>query len=234
VPVFRLTSDIVFPPPEHAEPNGLLAVGGDLSPVRLLNAYRQGIFPWYAPGEPLLWWSPSPRLVLFPEHFHLSRRLARTLRGGRFTISADRCFDKVMVGCAQSRLAGGESTWITGEMREAYGLMHRLGYAHSLECWQDDRLVGGLYGLALDRMFFGESMFSLVSDASKAALAVMAAKALDLGISCIDCQMRTDHLLSLGARELDRHDFQLLLRQYVQCLEPRPLWGEMLRTPAPA
>ncbi len=222
--IFRLTDDVFFPPPDMAETNGLLAIGGDLSPVRLLNAYRQGIFPWYAEGEPLLWWSPDPRMVLLPDHFHLSRRLARTLRSGRFSLTADRCFARVIARCANTRLANREGTWITQEMQEAYCLMHDLGYAHSVECWEEETLVGGLYGMALDQVFFGESMFSLTADASKAALAALARHAGELDIALIDCQMRTDHLLRLGAREIPRTNFLRLLQHHINHIEPQPRW----------
>ncbi|OQX10805.1 MAG: leucyl/phenylalanyl-tRNA--protein transferase [Desulfobulbaceae bacterium A2] len=224
MPIYALTDNIYFPPPDTAEANGLLAFGGDLSPVRLLNAYRLGIFPWYSEGEPILWWSPDPRLVLLPAEFHLSRRLARTLRGGRFTVSADRCFAQVIARCAATRLANREGTWITQEMQEAYCLMHTLGYAHSVECWQDGCLVGGLYGMALDQVFFGESMFSLAPDASKAALATLVYHAEKLRIGMIDCQMRTEHLLRLGAVEMPRADFQRRLQHLACHIEPQPPW----------
>ncbi len=224
MPVFRLSHDIIFPPIEYAEPDGLLAVGGDLSPARLLTAYRQGIFPWYSEGEPLLWWSPAPRLVLFPEKFHLPRRLGRTMRKGVFTVSADTAFAEVITACGELRKASGEGTWITEEMRRAYIRLHELGYAHSVECRQDGELAGGLYGVCLDRLFFGESMFSRKRDASKVALATLAAHAEELNIRAIDCQMTTSHLLGFGAKELTRDEFQDLLERFIQVIAPQKKW----------
>ncbi len=174
MPLFRLhKNDFSFPSPSFAEPDGLLAVGGDLSPARLLEAYRLGIFPWYSEKDPLLWWSPDPRLVLFPARFHLTRRLARTMRSQKFAMSVDSVFAEVIATCANIRRRGECGTWITPEMQEAYIILHELGYAHSLECWLNGKLVGGLYGFCLDQVFFVESMFSVVSDASKLALAML-------------------------------------------------------------
>ncbi len=208
MPVFQLPREILFPDPEFAEPDGLLAVGGDLSTERLLEAYRQGIFPWYSQGEPLLWWSPAPRLILVPEEFHLPKRLARTLRQQTFTLTADTVFSRIVTECAETRLRTGEDTWITDDMKKAYIRLHELGFAHSIECWQADTLVGGLYGVCLDRFFFGESMFSLVSNASKVALATLVAQCKIKGIRIIDCQMTTAHLIRFGAREVSRDMFR--------------------------
>ena len=224
MPVFQLTEDIIFPSPDLAEPNGLLAVDGDLSPARLLTAYRAGIFPWYSPGEPILWWSPAPRLVLFPGEFHLSRRVARIIRQNYFSVSADSSFQKVITTCAAIRRKKGEGTWITPEMLRAYCHLHELGFAHSIECWRDGRLVGGLYGVCLDRVFFGESMFSLETNASKVALAFLVEHAKTGAIELIDCQMTTQHLLSLGARELSRTFFQNHLRDYIKEIKPQKKW----------
>ncbi len=224
MPVFQLSRDIIFPLPEHAEPDGLLAVGGDLSPARLLAAYSQGIFPWYSDGEPILWWSPAPRLVLYPDEFHLPRRLARTMRGNTFTVTADTGFREVIENCARIRTEAGEGTWITDEMQEAYSLLHELGFAHSIECRQEDRLVGGLYGVCLDRVFFGESMFTRVRDASKVALARLVGHARAEGIRLIDCQMTTAHLVRFGARELSRQRFQEELQRYVREIRPQKKW----------
>ena len=189
-----------------AEPNGLLAAGGALTPEWLLAAYRKGIFPWFCPGEPILWWSPDPRLALVPSEMHVSHSLRRTLRKGRFEVRFDTAFAKVIAACAEPREPGG-GTWITSEMQRAYVRMHELGYAHSVESWDGDQLVGGLYGIALGRVFYGESMFSRRSDASKVALAHLARYLDLLGFAVIDCQMTTSHLLSLGAREIARSEF---------------------------
>jgi leucyl/phenylalanyl-tRNA---protein transferase len=205
-----------FPPLEQAleEPAGLLAAGGDLSPQRLLAAYRRGIFPWYSPGQPVLWWSPDPRAVLFPDEFHCSRSLAKRLRHGSFAPSLDRDFGAVIDGCAAPRAAS-PGTWITSEMRAAYLELHRLGAAHSIEIWHDGVLSGGLYGVRLGGVFFGESMFSRERDASKAALAHLVAVCRCNGLAVIDCQLPSRHLLSLGARTIPRSQFQALLCEHV-------------------
>ncbi|PIE55635.1 MAG: leucyl/phenylalanyl-tRNA--protein transferase [Desulfobulbus propionicus] len=224
MPVFRLPEEYIFPRPERAEPDGLLAIGGDLEPARLIAAYRHGIFPWYAEGEPLLWWSPSPRLVLFPEEFHLPRRLARTLRQQRFTITADTAFEEVIASCAASPGRPNQETWITSDMQQAYCRLHILGYAHSLECWEKERLVGGLYGIALDRVFFGESMFTAKNDGSKACLTTLVSHASALNIELIDCQMTTAHLQRFGAREISRRHFQELLHRAITVCAPQKKW----------
>ena len=204
-----------FPALEHAlrEPNGLLCAGGDLSPQRLLAAYRHGVFPWYSPGEPILWWSPDPRMVLVPGEFRLTRSLRRTLRNGRHEIRLDSAFPEVMRACAHARRKGQAGTWISESMQIAYGRLHELGYAHSVETWLDDTLVGGLYGMAIGRMFYGESMFSFATDASKIALAHLVSFLEAQGYGLIDCQMNTAHLASLGAREVARSEFIARLRQ---------------------
>jgi leucyl/phenylalanyl-tRNA---protein transferase len=196
-----------FPPVETAlkDPNGLLAAGGDLSPDRLLDAYRRGIFPWSGPDEPMLWWSPDPRMVLFVQELHISRSLRRRLRGG-FTVTADTAFAAVVEGCAGPR-AEANGTWITPEVIEAYAELGRLGHAHSIETWMDGELAGGLYGVAIGRMFYGESMFSRKSDASKIALVHLVRQLERWGFEMIDCQMSTGHLATLGAREIRRRDF---------------------------
>ena len=197
-----------FPPVEQAliEPNGLLAAGGDLSPERLLDAYARGIFPWFNEEDPVLWWSPDPRMVLFPRELHISRSLRRAIRAGRFSVTLDGAFDAVMDGCAAPRMDQG-GTWITGEMMGAYSRLAQLGFAHSVETWEDTELVGGLYGVALGRVFYGESMFSRRSDASKVALAHLARQLERWNFVLIDCQMTTKHLASFGAREIPRADF---------------------------
>lgn len=204
-----LTAAHEFPPLATAlsEPNGLLAVGGDLAPERLLAAYRRGIFPWYSPGEPILWWSPDPRMVLFPAEFKVSRSLSRTLRRGGYEVRLDTAFARVIAACAQTPRRGQHGTWIVPEMQAAYRRLHELGLAHSVETWVDGELVGGLYGIALGRMFYGESMFSWRSDASKIAVAHLARYLERLGFGMVDCQMHTAHLASLGAREIPRDDF---------------------------
>ncbi|MDO5674228.1 MAG: leucyl/phenylalanyl-tRNA--protein transferase [bacterium] len=222
--VFQLNQYPVFPPADLAEPEGLLAVGGDLSPLRLLEAYRQGIFPWYEPGEAILWWSPQPRLVLFPQKMHVSRRLQRTIASGRFTLSADSAFAQVIAACAAIPRRDGRGTWLGADMQAAYILLHELGFAHSVECRQDGVLVGGLYGLCLDRVFFGESMFSAVTDASKIALAGLVQAAPRLNIELIDCQVSSGHLLRLGAEEIERDHFLRLLRRLIHRPEPQEKW----------
>ena len=207
-----------FPPLELAlsEPNGLLCAGGDLTAQRLLEAYRHGIFPWYAKGEPILWWSPDPRMVLVPSEFKLSRSLLRTLRSGRYEIRLDSDFPAVIHACAKARRKSQSGTWITPEMQAAYIALHELGYAHSVETWVDGVLVGGLYGLAIGTMFYGESMFSHVSDASKIALAHLAHYLDAQGFGLIDCQMNTTHLASLGAREIPRAAFVARLQELTE------------------
>lgn len=206
-----------FPAVERAldQPNGLLAVGGCLSSVRLRNAYRHGVFPWYNEGEPILWWSPDPRLVLAPDDLHVSKSLAKLLRQGRFTFSYDACFEAAIDACAEPRPYA-QGTWLVPEMRRAYLELHRQGLAHSFEAWHEQRLVGGLYGVAIGRMFFGESMFSRESNASKAAFAYAAECLRQWDYACIDCQVYTGHLASLGAREIPRKEFKRLLGLYIE------------------
>lgn len=208
-----------FPPVETAldEPNGLLAVGGCLSARRLVNAYRSGVFPWFGKDEPILWWSPDPRLILHPENIKISRSLGKRLRRGEFRFSFDVCFDRVMDACAEPRdYASG--TWITGEMKRAYSNLFDLGLAHSFEAWQEEALVGGLYGVSVGRVFFGESMFHHVTDASKAAFAFACDCLKRWGYVLIDCQVYTRHLASLGAEEIPRSEFVKLLQIY--CEQP--------------
>lgn len=228
-----LESVDAFPPLEQAliEPNGLLCAGGDLSAQRLLLAYRQGIFPWYSVGEPILWWSPDPRMVLVPSEFKISRSLQRTLRAGTYQIQLDSNFPAVMRFCAQTPRNGQIGTWITAEIQEAYGKLHKLGFAHSVETWMNGKLVGGLYGLAIGKMFYGESMFSHATDASKLALAHLTRFLTEQGFGLIDCQMNTPHLASLGAREIPRSEFitQLLALTAVLPLNGRwPIDGASL------
>lgn len=216
-----------FPAVETAlvDPDGLLCAGGDLSPARLLEAYRRGIFPWYSEGQPILWWSPDPRTVLFPGEFKVSRSLEKTLRNRGFTTSVDRAFGAVMERCADPGLRP-EGTWISPQMRSAYLRLHELGFAHSIETWDGEALVGGLYGVALGRVFFGESMFSVVRDASKVALHALVGSLLERGYRLVDCQVASAHLLTLGARALPRREFVRELDAAIGDLQPDPSWRE--------
>lgn len=196
-----------FPNPKEASDEGLLAYGGDLEPNRILTAYRKGIFPWYAEGDPILWWSPDPRLLLYPSGFITRKSFARILRRAKFTVTFDRVFSEVIAYCGAVPREGQNGSWLLPEMQEAYIKLHDMGFAHSVEVFEDDRLVGGLYGLAMGRAFFGESMFSLVSDASKVAFRALSDVLGGKGYDFIDCQMRTEHLVSLGAVEVGRNRY---------------------------
>lgn len=224
MPVFRLPNDFMFPDPDLAEENGLLAVGGDLQPQRLILAYQHGIFPWYSEDDPILWWFTSPRLVLFPEKFHLSKRLARYMKKPLYRVTMDEAFEEVIRLCAFTRKQSGEETWITDEMEAAYISLHKLGYAHSVECWKDNELAGGLYGIALDRVFFGESMFSILPNSSKIALAVLVRFLRKREFSLIDCQMTTNHLLQFGACEISGDKFRHYLRNSINTIQPDGYW----------
>ena len=208
--IFRLDSDPYSDFPDvslaEVEPNGLLAVGGDLSPMRLINAYRHGIFPWFSEGEPILWWSPDPRTVLFPDKIKVSRSLRKSLRSGKFRVTYDRAFLQVIKACAKPR-AGSPGTWLVPEMIDAYTELYRLGMAHSVEVWQQEHLVGGLYGVAIGSVFYGESMFSRVSDSSKVALVHLCQTLSAMDFKMIDCQVYTTHLIRLGAEEIPRQQF---------------------------
>ena len=222
--------DLRFPPVEQASPEGLLAVGGDLRHERLLEAYRHGIFPWYSDDQPILWWSPDPRTVLFPEKLHISRSLKRSLRPGLFSITLDTCFRDVMRHCAGPRQQypdGG--TWITAEMLEAYTRLYELGYAHSVETWQEGQLVGGLYGVALGGVFFAESMFTRVSDASKVALVSLVRQLHAWEFRIIDCQQSSRHVLAFGAEAIPRHEFLAHLTAALNMTERRGHWKFDLR-----
>ena len=211
-----LGADDRFPPLERAlrEPNGLLAAGGDLSVPRLLDAYRSGIFQWYSDGQPLLWWSPDPRMVLFPAELKLARSLRKRLARRDYEVRTDTAFEAVIRSCAAPR-AGQEGTWITQDMVTAYVQLHRAGHAHSVETWIGGELAGGLYGVAIGRAFFGESMFTAVPDASKIALAYLVRQLERAGCGMIDCQMRTSHLARFGAREIPRREFARRLAELV-------------------
>jgi len=211
MPVYQLTDKLVFPPVELAEKDGLLAIGGDLSPERLLLAYSNGIFPWYSEGDPILWWAPFPRLVIFPDEFRIPKRLSRLVRQQKYAITADKAFRQVITACASVGERQKKGTWITDDMIEAYCRLHEMGVAHSFECWLDSGLAGGIYGISLGGVFFGESMFSRQPNSSKIALVALVKKLLDWDFDLIDCQMRTEHLLQFGAREIPGREFQKLL-----------------------
>jgi leucyl/phenylalanyl-tRNA--protein transferase len=235
VPIYRLGREVAFPEPWRAEPDGLLAVGGDLGPERLLAAYAAGIFPWFDERSPILWWSPDPRLVLEPERLHVSRSLGRTLRRGAFRVTADAAFERVIRRCASRRRPGQRGTWITREMVEAYVLLHELGFAHSFEAWEGDALAGGLYGVSLGAAFFGESMFADRTDASKVALVRSVEWLAARGVSLVDCQVRTEHLVSFGAREVPRAEFLARLAAALGAPTLRGRWriDAPPRAPAP-
>ena len=211
MPIFRLSDRISFPPAHFASHSGLLAIGGDLSASRLLMAYRMGIFPWFSEEDPILWWSPDPRLVLLPGEIRVSRRLRRTIRSKGFTVTADTAFERVIEQCAAVRVENGDQTWLTDDMIAAYLSLHRMGYAHSVETWREGRLAGGLYGISLGGAFFGESMFTHVADASKVALVSLCRHLQYKGFDMIDCQVTTSHLISMGAREIPRRGFLKML-----------------------
>ncbi len=224
MPVYRLSDEIVFPSPELAREDGLLAVGGDLSERRLLLAYSLGIFPWYSERMPILWWSPDPRLVLLPSEIRVSRSLRQTLRKQTFRVTFDTAFRDVMMSCAAAPRRDERGTWITDKMLEAYCRLHEDGFAHSVESWHNDELAGGLYGVALGSAFFGESMFVRRSDASKVALVRLAERLKCREGAFIDCQVVTAHLLSLGAREVPRKEFGRMLRLAREVPAPPGKW----------
>jgi leucyl/phenylalanyl-tRNA---protein transferase len=224
MPIFRLVEDMVFPPPDYADPSGLIAVGGDLSSERLLEAYRVGIFPWYSDDQPILWWSPDPRFMLELDEFKISRSLQKTLRRKVFQVTFDRVFEEVIASCSVVPREGQRGTWITQEMRDAYLELHGLGYAHSVESWFGGKLVGGLYGVSLGKAFFGESMFHHKTDASKVALATLVEKLKSWGFHFIDSQMTTEHMMSLGAKEVPRRIFLKRLQSALRHSTKRGKW----------
>ena len=224
MPVFRLTDKLVFPPVHLSTPEGLLAVGGDLSVQRLLLAYRSGIFPWYSKAEPLLWWSPDPRSVLFPHELRISRSLQKILRQDRYAVRMDTDFQTVITSCANIERKNQDDTWITDEMIDAYLNLHRHGYAHSFETWYQGKIVGGLYGVSIGRCFFGESMFSTHRDASKVALVYLARFAAGMDFGFIDCQVPSNHLCRLGARNIPRRKFMRLLEEHINLPTTIGLW----------
>ncbi len=223
--VFRLLPNAyIFPPTSRADSDGLLAFGGGLEPERLLAAYQRGIFPWYNAGSPILWWFTSPRMVVFPNEFHIPKRAARYRRKSPITISFDTDFNALINLCADHRKREGEETWILPEVITAYNRLHHLGYAHSVECRLEDELVGGLYGVELGSVFFGESMVSTVSHASQFALMALVEILTERGCTMIDCQMTTDYLQRFGGREIDREEFSRRLTEGIISLEPPPPW----------
>ena len=217
-----------FPPVNTAlsEPNGLLCAGADLTPATIITAYSRGIFPWFSDGQPILWWSPDPRMVLFPAEFKISKSLAKTVNRGTFDVRFDTAFVDVIAACAEPRREDG-GTWIVPEMRVAYAQLHALGVAHSIESWRDGELVGGLYGLALGRMFFGESMFARQTDASKVALVTLLYKLKRDGFELIDCQQETRHLASFGARPISREDFVQRLKELIDLKQSGSAWRQI-------
>jgi len=221
----RNPRDLTFPPVEQASPEGLLAIGGDLKPERLLEAYRHGIFPWYNEEQPILWWSPDPRTVLFPEKLHISRSLKRSLRPRLFTVTFDTCFLDVVQHCADPRPQYPEGgTWITPAMVEAYSTLHEQGYAHSVETWQEGSLVGGVYGVAIGGAFFAESMFTKVNDASKVALVSLVRQLQTWGFRIVDCQQSSPHVMRLGAEEIPRAEFVAHVAAAVKLPDRRGRW----------
>lgn len=223
MPVYRLIDEVVFPPPEHAE-HGLLAVGGDLRPERLVAAYQQGIFPWYSEGEPIWWHSPDPRFVLWPDRLVVPRSLRKVMKKSPFEIRFDTAFTEVMRRCGQKKRPRQRGTWITREMLEAYGRLFDLGLAHSAEAWVDGKLVGGLYGVSLGDVYFGESMFADVDDASKVAFVTLVGWLREQGVKLVDSQVHTDHLERFGAEEIPRADYLVHLRGLVGAPTRRGPW----------
>lgn len=223
MPIYRLDERLVFPPPAEAE-DGLLAVGGDLRPERLVLAYSQGIFPWYEQGQPILWHSPDPRMVLLASRLHVPRSLAKTMKRGTYTFTLDTAFDEVMAGCAAARRPGQRTTWITPAMRKAYGELHRRGLAHSVEAWSGSRLAGGLYGVSLGAAFFGESMFTKAPDASKAAFVALVRQLVRWGVELIDSQVYTEHLARFGAEEWSRRRYLRALAKALEAPTRRGPW----------
>ena len=236
MPIFWLSEKTnSFPPPQMANRDGVLAIGGDLSPERLLNAYRIGVFPWYNPEDPILWWCPDPRFVLFPEKLKIARSMRPYLNQPKFQLTFDREFSTVMRRCAKVDRKGqrGIGTWISEEMVQAYTRLHTMGFAHSVEVWQEDELVGGLYGIALGRVFFGESMFAEVSNASKFGFIRLVQRLQELGYRMIDCQQKTPHLASLGAESIPRRQFLSVLRENETEPTHRGSWSGLLTTEPP-
>ena len=228
LPYFDEHTYVEFPPVDRANEYGIVAAEGNLSPGMLLSAYRQGIFPWYDEESPILWWSPDPRFVLFPEELHISKSTGRLLRRGDFTVTVDEDFPSVIRGCAEIPRRHESGTWILEEMQEAYNRLHSLGYAHSVEVWEGEKLSGGLYGVSLGSMFFGESMFSRTSNASKTGFTLFVKALEERGFACVDCQVYTEHLASLGAREISRNDYLSLLSRALTRTTLKGSWAGII------
>jgi leucyl/phenylalanyl-tRNA--protein transferase len=224
MPVYRLPEEYIFPPPDHAEDDGLLAVGGDLSERRLLLAYASGIFPWYSEGSPLLWWSPDPRLVLIPDELKISRSLSQKIKKNVYTVTMDTAFDSIINNCATVQRRNSNGTWITDDMMAAYSELHNSGFAHSIEAWYEGELAGGLYGISLGAAFFGESMFAVRSDASKVAFVQLVQQLRKWQFTLVDCQITTTHLVRFGAREIPRSDFLHRLRRALEKPTKKGKW----------
>ena len=224
MPIFLLSDRIAFPHPNLARKDGLLAVGGDLSQDRLLLAYKMGIFPWYSESEPILWWSPDPRLVLYPCEIKVSKSLKKILKNKIFSVTIDQAFNQVITSCARIRLQKNEGTWIDEDMIKAYCGLHESGFAHSVEAWYEGELAGGLYGVSLGRCFFGESMFTRISNASNVAFVFLAEYLKSLSFDIIDCQVSTEHLINFGAREIPRKDFLKQLEKSLEAPTKKGRW----------
>ncbi len=224
MPVYALNKEIIFPDPNLADEQGLLAIGGDLTPERLVLAYANGIFPWYSNGDPILWWSPDPRMILYPADFIMSKSFLQTLRNSNFEVKFDTDFKNVIDKCAKVPRYGEDGTWITDEMKQAYYSLHKTGLAHSVETYRNNKLVGGLYGISLGRAFFGESMFHIDRDASKVALYYLVEKAKEWKFRFIDAQIETDHLKSLGAISISRVDYLNILKEVIKWPTKRGKW----------
>ena len=225
MPLFRLSKRIEFPPAWLARSDGLLCIGGDLSPKRLLLAYKNGIFPWFSKDEPFLWWSPDPRLVLFPKEINISKSLNKKIKRNFLKVTVDNAFDQTIRSCAKPRKSEHEGTWLVDEMIDSYIQLHNMGYAHSIETWRDNKLVGGLYGICLGGSFFGESMFSFESDASKIALVALANHLKKQYFDLIDCQVTTTHLLNMGACEISRNSFLDIINKSVKRKNFKNIWN---------
>lgn len=228
MPVYLLPDEAIFPDIKLAEPDGLLAIGGDLSIERLLQAYAQGIFPWYSEGQEILWWSPNPRMLLFPQDFRRSKNLTRTVQSGDFHVEFDENFEAVIMNCSQVSRKAQDGTWITDDMKDAYVRLHEAGYAHSVETYREGKLVGGLYGVSLGGVFFGESMFHIVRDASKFSLWHLVDRACEWNFDFIDVQQDTTHLRSLGADTVDREKFLFLLKESLMKPTQRGIWASKI------
>lgn len=224
MPLFRLSERLDFPPAWLARSDGLLCIGGDLSAQRILLAYENGIFPWFSENEPILWWSPDPRLVLFPENINVSKSLKKKIKKNFFHLTIDHAFEETILSCAKPRRKEYAGTWLVEEMIEAYLQLHKLGYAHSIETWREDRLVGGLYGICLGGIFFGESMFSFETDASKIALTALARHLKQHRFDLVDCQVTTNHLLSMGATEITRNTYLDIIQRSIKRKDIPNVW----------